>query len=98
MLPVFSKNPWGEYSSTSSTFVRSSSSLWKGMTPFVLPLAPSDVQATRLAGTAWVPGACHPRLAHQILARQFDLVSSVASPLSIPFITFETPCHCVHWS
>src|SRR5690606_18050406 len=98
MLPVFSMKPLGKYSITSSTLVRSSASGWNVTTPFVAPLAPSEVHTMRRNGTCSVTVAFTERRENAILNRQVLSTSSLCSTLSTPLANEENSSNCVHWS
>ena len=83
---------------TSSTWVRSSASGWKVTTPFVVPFAPSLVQAIRRSGTCSVTVVLKFRRDLKTLTRQLLLTSSVWSTESTPFMKLANSWNWVHWS
>src|SRR5690606_25471988 len=82
---------------TNSTRVRFSPREWKETTPFVVPLAPSEVHAMRSSGTCSVVCAFQLRLDHQTLACQSEVVSSDLLALLTPLAKVLKSWSCVHW-
>ena len=78
--------------------VRFSASSWKETTPFVVPLAPSDVQAIRSSGTCSVVFAFQLRLDQKTFACQSLVVSSARFALLTPLAKVLKSWYYVHWS
>ena len=78
--------------------MRLSASRWKETTPFVVPLAPSEVQEIRSSGTCSVVVAFQLRLDQKTFICQSECVSSARFALLTPFAKVLKSWYWVHWS